>query len=412
MSARRRRGCIVVHGALAVDPRVRREAAALLAAGWSLDVICLRDSEDAPEEALPGANVHRLPVRRHRGSGTAVYLLEYAAFFLLATALLSWLGLWRRYTLVQAHNVPDCLVFCALLPRLLGARVVLDIRDPLPDLYASKFGGSQRHPLVWIARRIEAASIAYADHVLTPGEPSRRRVVGRGADPAKVTNILNSADPRLFPPRARPALPDDARGAGFALIYHGGLFERYGLDLAIRAVEQLRDEIPGLTLKIAGYGEEAAALQRLVAELGLAERVSFAGWISPAEIAAFAANADLGIAPYRQDSFTDLIYPTKAFEYIAMGIPVIMSRLEGMVELFDGVPDLFFRPNDVDDLARLILALYRDPRRLARLNQAAQRAYAPLDWTSQQRRYLHLIDTVVSDNASARSVGAGAAAGR
>jgi len=45
-------------------------------------------------------------------------------------------------------------VIHALLPRLRGARVVLDIRDPLPDLYASKFGGSQRHPLVRLAELI------------------------------------------------------------------------------------------------------------------------------------------------------------------------------------------------------------------------------------------------------------------
>jgi glycosyltransferase involved in cell wall biosynthesis len=395
VSGRGRRACIVVHGALAVDPRVRREAAALIADNWAVDILCLRDGDEAAPETLPGARVYHLPIERHRGSGTAVYLLEYATFFLLAGALLSWLSLWRRYKLVQAHNVPDCLVFCALLPRLFGARVVLDIRDPLPDLYASKFGGSQRHPLVWVARRIEKASVAYADHVLTPGEPSRQRIIGRGADPAKVTNVLNSADPRLFPQRPPPAR-SEACAERFTLVYHGGLFKRYGLDLAIQAVQQLRQEIPGLRLRIAGYGEEAAALQRLVDELDLTERVEFAGWIPPAEIAAFTADADLGIVPYRQDSFTDLIYPTKAFEYMAMGIPVIMSSLAGIVELFPTLPDLFFPPDNVDELACLIRALYRDPQRLERLNQAAQRLYAPLDWSSQQERYLQLIAAIVA----------------
>jgi glycosyltransferase involved in cell wall biosynthesis len=406
MSAAKRRGCIVVHGTLAMDPRVQREAAALLEDGWALDIICLRDRESAPIAALAGAHVRGLPVRRHRGSGMVVYLTEYALFVLLSLLLLSWLGLWRRYRLVQAHNVPDCLVFSALVPRLFGARVVLDIRDPLPDLYASKYGGSQRHPLVRAARWVEKVSVAYADHVLTPGEPSRQRLIGRGADPAKVTNILNSADPRLFPHRAARAVTR-APGEGFTVVYHGGLFKRYGLDLALRAVARLRDDIPDLELRVAGYGEEAEPLRQLAAELGIADRVQFAGWIAPHEIAAFTDGADLGIAPYRQDTFTDLIYPTKAFEYMALGIPVIMSALAGMVELFPGVPDLFFRPDDVDDLARLLLALYGDPARGARLNDAAQRLYAPLSWASQQQRYVALIDDLVRDTRRGALVGTG-----
>jgi hypothetical protein len=50
----------------------------------------------------------------------------------------------------------------------------------------------------------------------------------------------------------------------------------------------------------------------------------------------------------------------------------------------------------VDELAGLIRALYRDPQRLERLNQAAQRLYAPLDWSSQQQRYLRLIAAIVA----------------
>src|SRR5215212_3737468 len=170
MRNRPRRACMVVHSHLAMDPRVRREAAALLSDGLSLDIICLRGPGEARTETWNGARVYRLPVRRHRGSGFAVYMLECALFFLLATLCVSWLGLRRRYDLVHAHNLPDFLVFTAVLPRLLGARVVLDIHDPLPDLYASKFGQNQRHPFVRLTRWIEARSTAFADHVLTVGE--------------------------------------------------------------------------------------------------------------------------------------------------------------------------------------------------------------------------------------------------
>ncbi len=238
-TSRTKAACIVAHTHLSMDPRVCREAEALLSDGWALDIVCLRGPGEPRTENWGGARVHRLPVRRHRGSGLLTYVIEYATFFVLATLYVSWLGLRRRYDLVQAHNVPDVLVFTAVLPRLLGARVLLDIRDPLPDLYISKFRGNQRHPAVRLTCWIEARSAAFADHVLTPGEPSRRRLVGRNIPPEKVTNILNSADPRLFPPVRHGGAEAGGNGR-FTLVYHGGLFERYGLDLAIRAVHQLR----------------------------------------------------------------------------------------------------------------------------------------------------------------------------
>lgn len=384
--------CLVVHNYLAQDPRARREAEALLSDGWSLDLVCLRGPGEPTTEQWNGATVHRLPVSRHRGAGTAIYMAEYAAFLGLAALKVAWLDLRRRYDLVQAHNVPDALVFAALAPRLRGARVVLDVRDPLPDLYVSKFGGDERHPVVRAARWVEAASVAFADHVLTPNEPSRRRLLGRGLPAEKITNVLNSPDPRLFAPVPRAPKPEGA----FTLVYHGGLFERYGLDVAVRAVDRLRDRMPGLRLKIAGVGEELENLRALVADLDLADRVSLPGWIDPEAIREFVADADLGVVPYRQDSFTDLIYPTKAFEYVAMDRPVVMSRLAGVVELFGEVPDLFVTPGDPDDLAERILRLHREPARLARLNDALARTCRPLGWEGQRRAYLDVVDRLTA----------------
>ncbi len=392
---RRRAACIVVHNYFPWDPRVRREAEALLSDGWSVDIICLREPGQSPTEDWHGAMVHRLPVQRHRGGAIPVYLLEYAGFFLLSALHLARLNMRRRFDLVQAHNVPDFLVFTAVPVRPLGTRVLLDIRDPLPDLYASKFGGNLGHPVMRLIRLVEACSIAYADHVLTPGEPSRRRLIGRNVPPDKVTNVLNSADPSLFfPVERRRATP--AAGDRFTLAYHGGLFERYGLDIAVRAVARLRDSIPGLRLRIAGYGEEEENLRRLVADLGLNDSVSLEGWIEPAAIPQFVAGADLGIVPYRQDTFTDLIYPTKAFEYIAMGLPVIMSGLAGVRGLFPDVPDAFFPPGDVEGLAQHIRLLHQEPKRLDRLIAAEQCAYVPYSWEGQRQRYLALVRQLVS----------------
>lgn len=384
-----RRLCMVVHERYPDDARVRREAEALRDDGWEVDVVCLREHGERAYDESGGVRIFRLPVRRHRGSRLVVYLLEYLQFFLLASLRLAGLHALRRYDAVQVHNMPDFLVFTALVPRLLGARVVLDMHDLVPELYSVRFGGDQNHPAARLTRWAERRSIAFADHVITAGEPFRRRLVARGVPPEKVTVIMNSADPRLF--KATPRQVSQESRNGFSLIYHGGLFERYGLDVAVRAVARLRHAIPSLRLDIYGPGEAAPMLERLIDELDLRDRVRLGGNLPIDAIPQLIDQADLGVVPYRRNPFTDLLYPSKAFEYIVMGVPVIMSRTGAVVELFGGVPDMFFQPEDVDDLAAHILRLYHHPERRQQLLEQARRSYAPFAWERQRKAYVLLM---------------------
>ena len=383
-----KRACMVVHSFYPDDPRVRRETEALLGDGWQVDVICLRGEGEAKHEDCNGAQVHRLAVRRHRGAGFAIYMLEYMHFFVLASVLLARLQLKKRFNVVQVHNMPDFLIYTAAIPKMLGARLVLDIHDLVPELYGSKFGGKPGHPAIRMARWTERRSGAFASQVLTAGEPFRKRLVERGTPADKVTVIMNAADPSLFQAGKYAKSKAETGKDSFVLMYHGGLFDRYGLDIAIKAVDKLRSQIPGIALHIYGQGEASADLARLVNNLGLHEHVLLGGFVPIDGIPALVAAADLGVVPYRQNPFTDLLYPTKAFEYIIMGVPVVMSSTGAVSELFPDVPDMFVPPEDVNALATRILNLYRDPRRLQTLLEAAQRAYAPYAWENQRERYL------------------------
>jgi glycosyltransferase involved in cell wall biosynthesis len=381
---------MVVHADYPADARVRREAEALIEAGWGVDVVCLRRPGERQRERCAGVEVHRLPLWRRREGGVATYLVEYMTFFTLASVWVARLHAARPFDVVQAHNMPDFLAFTGLWPKLSGARVVLDVHDPVPELYAARFGAGASHPAVRVTSWVEQRSAAFADHVITVGEPSRRALLGRGLDPEKLTVVINSADPGLF----RPVAPSRPKSdpAEFRLGYHGGLFERYGLDLAIRAVHRLRDEIPGLRLEIFGFGELEGELHRLVDELALRDRVLLGGFVPIDEVPGLMAGVDLGLAPYRRSSFTELLYPSKAFEYLAVGVPVIMSRLSAMRELFGEVPDLFVEPGDVEALADRIRVLHADRARLRRLLEAGQRAYEPYGWERQRRRYVELME--------------------
>jgi glycosyltransferase involved in cell wall biosynthesis len=387
---------MVVHSFYPADPRVRREAEALRDDGWAVDVVCLRGSREAATEVCDGVRVHRLPVDRHRGSGLAVYLLEYLAFFSLAFFKVALLHLRNRYSVVQSHNMPDFLVFVGLVPRLTGARVVHDMHDLVPELFSVRFAGRENHPGLRATRLVERAATAFADHVITVSEVWRQRLIKRARlSPEKITVVMNAADPKLFTPEA----PRPRREGGeeqFLLAYHGGLYERTGVDVAIRAVAKLRGQIPGLRFRVFGTGETEAALRRLIADLNLEETVSLAGFVPLERIPAAIAQADLGIVPHRKNPFMDELYPTKVFEYLAMGVPVITSRTTRIAEFFGTVEDMFFGPEDEDDLARLILALYREPQRRQAMLAAAQATYEPYRWERQRARYLSRMARLVT----------------
>ena len=81
----------------------------------------------------------RIPIKRHRGSKLK-YLTQYSAFILRSFLHLATRSFSRRYDFVHIHNMPDVLVFSALVPKALGAKIILDLHDPMPELMQTIFG--------------------------------------------------------------------------------------------------------------------------------------------------------------------------------------------------------------------------------------------------------------------------------
>lgn len=132
------RVCMIVHQYYYRDTRVRRYADALADAGAQVDVICVRSPDRPSTGQRDGVRVFTVPINRGYGSRGS-YLLEYGiAFVFFATWLLA-LYVKNRYQVIHIHNMPDFLIFAALVPRLLGAKLILDIHDPMPELYMSKY---------------------------------------------------------------------------------------------------------------------------------------------------------------------------------------------------------------------------------------------------------------------------------
>jgi glycosyltransferase involved in cell wall biosynthesis len=384
---------LIRQGSFPLDARVRREVEALSSAGHEVDVISLRREGQPGRERLGSVRAYRPPLR-HRREGALMYIVEHLAFMVIATSLAAFLHLRRRYDIVQTHSIPDTVVFASIVPKLLGARVVLDLHECMPEFFATKFGTSLRHPGVRLMTAFEQLAIRYADHVITCTEQMKERFVERGAPAEKIDVVLNAADERIFDPSTYP--PSSRETGRFTLISHGSVEERYGHDTVIQAIASLKDQIPELRLEVYGDGSFLDEARLLVADLGLEERVWFAGEYVPIQnLLEALARADAGVVAMKRDAFRDLTQCNKMFDLIAMRRPAIISRTQSVEEYFDEDCFAWFRADDPDDLARAILRVYEDPSLGDRLVDHAAMVNEPYRWHHQRDLYLRGIQALL-----------------
>ena len=389
--------CLVRQGYYPLDTRVRREVQALVSEGHEVDVVCLTRPGEPRLERLGRVTVHRLPIPLRR-AGVIHYLLQYGAFFLAASILVTALHAKRRFDVVQVNTMPDLLVFSALVPKLFGARILLDLHECMPEFYAVKFGTDLHHPAVRLLSWLEQSAIRFADFAITCTEQMKDAFVARGAGRSRVGIVMNSSNEEEFEPHEAGSV---ARMADeFRLICHGTVERIYGIDTIIRAVHVLRDEIPGLRLAIYGEGSALGEIRRLVGDLGLEGRVFISGRFAPIpELVDAIAAADVGVVAIRRDIFRDLTHCNKMYDFITMRKPAIVSRTSSVEAYFDEHCFRMFSAGDVQDLAQAIRELHASPRLRERLVRHATRANEPYRWPYQRRFYLEVVHRLILDRA-------------
>lgn len=379
---------MLVHEYYPKDFRVRREAESLVRQGHEVDVIALRQDGEPFRERVAGVSVLRLPVRRHRGQPLYVYLAEYVSFFLLAQGPLVSRTLCRRYNVVHVHNPPDFLVYAAAVPRLLGARVVLDVHDRVPELYSERFQGGGL--VIRFLSLVERRCLRWADRVVTVHQPYADRLVDAGVPREHLTIVHNSADERMFPRIEAAAALEPGRPV--RLLHHGTLMHRYGADVLVEATALLDLPASRIRVDIVGDGDLRPELERLIAAHGLADRVVLHGHRRTEDLASFIERADLGIVPNRRSSFTDGILPTKLLEYVQMGRPVIVSRTQVVETYFREESVNFVPAGDAAALAAAIRAYIADPGPFLARVPRAREDYQPISWLTQERHLQELVE--------------------
>lgn len=389
------RVCHLAYTFYETDNRVVRYAREMKGQGHEVDVIALRRRGESMFDSVDGIRLFRIQRRSVTETAAVAYLAKLLWFAFKSTAVLTVLHARRRYDVIHVHNVPDFLVFSAIVPKLTGARVILDIHDILPELYAGKFGATSRSVTFKALVLLEKASCSFANHVIVANDLWYHALLERSTK--RCTSIMNYPDVSVFKP-----LPARASGSNgrFVFLYPGSLNHHQGVDLALRAFSLVKKDMPESEFHVYGEGPDRPLLHKLVGELGLEECVKIRNRVPIAQMAEIIAAASVGVVPKRADGFGNEAFSTKVLEFMASNVPVIVSRTRIDAHHFDSTLVRFFKPGDDRDLAAAMLDTFQNREAAQARAVSAQRFALQNSWQQRGRDYRDLIDSLVAPESS------------
>jgi len=174
------------------------------------------------------------------------------------------------------------------------------------------------------------------------------------------------------------------------LLFVGRLRIRKGVEVLLEALRELRRQVPGATLRIAGDGEHRAALERRVDELGLRDAVSFLGSCDAARVRTLLKGAAALVVPSIYEGM-----PLVVLEAMDTGVPVVASAVSGIPEVVvDGETGWLVPPEDPEALAGALAEVLTDPVGARARGEAGRRrveeryrpARAAADWRALMER--------------------------
>ena len=389
--------CIIVENLpVPLDRRVWSEARALRDAGYAVSVICPKgnNAHTASYEILEEIHVYRH--RSWDASSTVGYLREYG--MALAAELYLILKVFRRtrFRILHGCNPPDTIFLLALLLRPFGVRFVFDHHDLAPELFEAKFG-ARRQLLTALTRFAEKCSFKAASVSIATNESFKDVAITRGGKPPqRVFVVRNCPDLMRFHPR--PVRTDLNPGKPLQVVYVGFMARQDGLDLLLESIEHIvkHEKRVDTNFVLVGGGTMLPELRSIAAKKELDAFVTFTGQVSHDEVINYLSNADVGVAPDPKTSMNDSSTMIKIFEYMALGLPVVLFDLkEGRRSA--GPAALYAQPNDPVDFANQIISLL-DCRELREKLGASgrKRIEESLNWELEKATLLQAYSAVLT----------------
>lgn len=350
----------------AFDTRIFQKQARALARG-GYDVTFVVPHERA--ETVDGVRIRPLPPVRGR-----LERMVRAQVRILREAL-------RLRADVYHFHDPE-LIPVGLVLKLMGKRVVYDVHEDVPKSIRGKtyLAGWVRGPLALVVGLVEQAAARAFDLVIL----ARDDIADSFRGHPRTLLVRNYPSRVAFPRVERPA----RSGGEFVVVYTGGLTVGRG---AIEMVEAMGRVNPGVQARLVIFGRFwPEALEHRVRALGGFARVDYRGWVPYEVLPQEMARADAGIVCFLPEPNNVNAGPTKLFEYMACGLPVVASDFPLWREVVEGNDcGLCVDPQDPAAIAAALERLAGCPERRRSMGENARRAVERIyNWEVEAGRLL------------------------
>ncbi|MFO7445624.1 MAG: glycosyltransferase family 4 protein [Ignavibacteriaceae bacterium] len=368
------------------DARVVKEAEAAVKNGYGVDFIALRRNGDKAAENINGVNVIRVNQYRYRGAQKLKYITTYLEFYFRVLFKSSLLHLKKKYKIVHVNNMPDFIVLSTLFLKLTGAKIILDIHDPMPNLYISKMEKGKKFfhkMLVWQ----ELISAKFANRVITTTDPMADALAKDGIPRNKITVVANFPDENLFSVNNEYSINGQLK-----LIYHGTIAERWGLQKIVLALSRVKNK-EKFFFRIIGEGDYSDELKKLIKDNNLQTTVCFDNKSYPfAEIGEHIKDYNLGIASLDLNAHTDYALSTKMVEYFATGIPVLTIKSRVVNHYFGESGCFFYDSSNIDSIIDIFNRLSENTSVLLNKRNEVMHLRERFIWLNEKKKYLKLLN--------------------
>lgn len=300
----------------------------------------------------------------------------------------------RRVRPAVLHAASDYLnaAVALVLGEAFDIPVVYEVRGFWHETWVSKQGdGADESDRYQLMREREMDCARRADAVVTLAEVMVDELLAAGVDQESIHVVPNAVDPDAFQPGPRDAdlaarhgiRPDDV-----VVGYISSFVPYEGIHYLVDAAAL----VPNAKFLLVGDGEERGRLEQQVDDLGLRGRVVLTGRVPHDEVRSYYDMIDVFVVPRTADRVCQLVTPLKPFEAMAAGKAMVVSDVPALRSLIvEGVTGTTFRPEDPEDLARVVTGLVDDKERRDLMGKGA-RAWVceHRTWKSNGHRYLDL----------------------
>ena len=322
------------------------------------------------------------------------YIERTVYAFMLLAVLVFWRLAGRRYRVIYVRDAV-CAAWLALLRPLHTSRVIYEVHD----LEASHPSGASRWPrpfwrriLPWLDR----TALTRSDRLVSLTQAFKDWAVRKGLQQAEQVSVIPDAyNPELYfladQEKARAAL---GLPSGVPIVGYTGLTFAYrGLDLLVRAFDQVRRAHPeALLVLVGGRPNEIAGLKELAQQLGIPSHcVVFPGQVPQTVSAMYLNAADVLVIPETVTTVT--ASPLKLFEYMAVGKPIVCKDMPALREILDEDSAVFFQAGDVDALAGAVARVLEDSESATRLAEVALRSSTEYTYRARAEKIVQVVQS-------------------